>query len=222
MKNKQNAFTLIELLVVVAIISILALIGYVNLENAVIKTKVTTAKNNLRVVCSALEAFHLDHNYYPIPQAFFPDDPFGILASEQLRALTTPISYCSGAAFRDPFGPIRAYSFSFNEEDVSADTDLPIPAVINPRQSIFYYNYHTFAAQVYKPWLDYEAVAVISIGPDLQDSFGVYCPFAEGLPYIAKFLGYKNGIDTLYDPTNGITSRGDIIRLAGELAIPNL
>lgn len=223
---RKRAFSLVELLVVVGILAILASIGINNMLEASVRSKVAAAKNNLRVVSGALEAFAVDYNRYPYEGYLTESDPFGILASRQLRMLTTPVAYCSSLAFHDPFGPLKAYNLESivslrckNTIVFSHKNDLPIPEIINPEQSIFYYYYPYFSELIHNSLLHCEATALISIGPDLCDSFAVYYPFGDELPAVAKALGYFSRTDTLYDPTNGSVSGGDIARFTGSLCI---
>ncbi|MCD6384792.1 prepilin-type N-terminal cleavage/methylation domain-containing protein [Candidatus Sumerlaeota bacterium] len=217
--NNRTALTLIELLLVLSIIAILSAVAFYNLMESGTRAKVSIAKNNLRVVAGALEAFCADHNAYPCSQPTVPADPFGILASEQLWQLTTPIAYCTRQAFHDPFGPLRAHNLRSlilsPHTSSQPDPDLPIPKVVNPEQSIFYYYYPYFAGLVHNPNLSCEATALISIGPDLSDSFAVYYPFEDEMPPLAGALGYHKSVDTIYDPTNGTVSPGDIARFTG-------
>ena len=70
------------------------------------------------------------------------------------------------------------------------------------------------------PWIKTRGIALVSIGPDRRDSFGVFRPFpAEALPPLARQAGILHPFDTQYDPTNGTVSGGDIFGFAGELSI---
>jgi hypothetical protein len=165
----------------------------------------------------------MDHSSYPRPIDISTDDPFGILASKQLTQLTTPISYCSGTVFRDPFGPLKALNvdaITATRQSASEDTDdLPIPQIVNPDQSLFYYHYDYFGDLINNPRIKTEAAAIISIGPDQYDSFAVYYPFPCEFPDIAVSLGYTYAVDTVYDATNGTVSAGDIARYCGALYV---
>lgn len=96
MKN-QRGFTLIELLIVVAIISILAAIAVPNFLEAQTRAKVSRAKNDLRVLSTALATYYVDNNAFP-QSNFVP-------RFRRLRPLTTPIAYLTSVP-TDPFNPV--------------------------------------------------------------------------------------------------------------------
>jgi len=66
MVNKKMGFTLIELLIVVAIIAILAAIAIPNFLEAQVRSKVSRAKADIRTIVTALEAYCVDSNRYPM------------------------------------------------------------------------------------------------------------------------------------------------------------
>ncbi len=86
------SFTLIELLIVVAIIGILAAIAVPNFLNAQIRAKVSRVESELRTCSVSIEAYRLDHGYYPTynnPLDRTPAPHFLPLN------LTTPVAYLS-------------------------------------------------------------------------------------------------------------------------------
>jgi general secretion pathway protein G len=66
--NRQGGFTLIEIMVVVVILGILAAIVVPNIMDAPDKARVAKAKQDLRVIESALEMYKLDNFNYPSTQ----------------------------------------------------------------------------------------------------------------------------------------------------------
>jgi prepilin-type N-terminal cleavage/methylation domain-containing protein len=218
MFKRSKNFTLIELLVVVGIIGILAAIALPNFHSVQTRAKVSSAASNIRVLAGGAEAYRVDWNGYPPMAQKLPEDPYGILSDIQLRVLTTPISYVSGSAFRDPFGKIQSHSI-FSGFSFSTDrNDFPIPGIPNPKKSLLYYNYQYFAKWTNNPLIEVPGLSLISIGPDRKDSFGAFRPFSsEALPPLARQAGINDTHDTQYDPTNGTISGGDIFGFAGEV-----
>ncbi len=62
----KKGFTLIELLIVVAIIAILAAIAVPNFLEAQVRSKVSRAKSDQRSLATAIEAYFVDNNLYPL------------------------------------------------------------------------------------------------------------------------------------------------------------
>jgi len=101
-RSRDLSFTLIELLMVVAIISILSAIALPNFLEAQTRAKVARAKNDLRAIATALEAYHADNCAYP--QAALIPPP------RRLRPLTMPIAYITTLP-EDPFNLRRRWRF---------------------------------------------------------------------------------------------------------------
>ena len=92
----SRGFTLIELLIVVAIIAILAAIAVPNFLEAQTRAKVSRAKNDLRTLNNALEAYNVDNSKY-VTEHY---EVMGTLNESERAArcfqwLTTPIAYIS-------------------------------------------------------------------------------------------------------------------------------
>jgi general secretion pathway protein G len=178
MRPTRHAFTLIELLIVVAIIAILAAIAVPNFLEAQTRAKVSRAKNDLRTLATALEAYNVDNNAYP------PGPPALPSRFRRQKPLTTPIAYITSVP-RDPFMSDDASGFG-------------------PWRSGLY-SYGAMPLDAASRW------ALASDGPDRNDDCGglVFYP-----GYTSElFFGGVTGFDyTLYDPTNGTVSDGDIFR----------
>ncbi len=197
-RDHTPAFTLLELLITVAIIAILAAIAVPNFVEAQVRAKVSRARADLRTYATAIEAYAVDHNFYP-PNASF-------LAPIDLAVLSTPTAYLTTAGLRDPFG--------------TPQINAPSGQAANSAQGYAYVAYNTESK-----FYEFEPAAcsavprrgwsVVSQGPNttLDGAASLIfrsCPAAPG-PYLADLRG------RIYDPTNGTVSRGDIIRFGGDI-----
>jgi len=88
--DRTHGFTLIELLIVVAIIAILAAIAVPNFLEAQVRSKVSRARNDMRTLRVALEAYRTDNESYP-PDVYGAGGMGGPWRTWYV--LTTPIAY---------------------------------------------------------------------------------------------------------------------------------
>jgi prepilin-type N-terminal cleavage/methylation domain-containing protein len=191
----KYGFTLIELLVVIVIISILTLIGINNLMESSTRAKVSRTKNDMRVVASALELYHADHNAYV---TFIRDEPGQLVnrvivpMTRRLSPLTTPIAYITTVP-RDVFETVATSDGSplvfFDTYDYA---DVPGLNRAGSNKGA--------GATSGAIW------RLSSAGPDRIQSFGGDLATIGRDSVIANF-----GVD--YDPTNGPISAGDIVRV---------
>ena len=205
-KPLLHSFTLIELLIVVAIIGILAAIAVPNFLNAQTRAKIARVRNDLRSLSIALENYKIDRNAYPWPL----HNGLVLNTSNHIAnvlELTTPVSYITSVDLEDPFIPRKTWN---NQQHA-----------IHPT-----YVYVSYRGDWGKVWgLSSWGVkqlsdmpngfGMTSQGPDDQDSGGVHWPLA------VKFGNDLRGAnDMLYAPSNGLRSRGDIVRYGGEVPAP--
>jgi prepilin-type N-terminal cleavage/methylation domain-containing protein len=191
---KTRGFTLIEVAILLVIVSVLVAIAVPNFRTAEIRSKVALVKGQLNVLTLALESYNIDNLDYP-PTAF-TDPPTLAVADDggsnrtsyfTLKPLTTPIAYVTKIP-EDPFADVSVTP-SF---DQGYDRYGHINAAYSYRSSKGS-NRATFPAyqQYDQEW------ALSSVGPDRDyDSWGT---------------GPENLM--FYDPTNGVLSNGDIIRM---------
>ncbi|MEQ8822303.1 MAG: prepilin-type N-terminal cleavage/methylation domain-containing protein [Sumerlaeia bacterium] len=222
--SQAKAFTLIELLIVVAIIAILAAIAVPNFLEAQVRSKVSRAKADMRAIATAIESYAVDNNkYHPgtsnvsgtiafatttVPGV---DQPVGNQVNpriERFSWITTPVAYITSIP-SDPFAP------SINELATDPNKAFPTftywdaPFTDNTKVN-------GFGGQTPEDlWRDMpnelpsrNTWSLLSFAPD-----GDFEPaelFRAGSGQVAF---------SLYDPTNGTISDGDVWRSSG--GIPN-
>ena len=187
----RDGFTLIELLIVVAIIAILAAIAIPNYLAAQSRAKVSRAKEDLRSVGIALEAYRIDNETYPsmIEPGFMGGPP--AIQGTELKwwyipdVLSTPIAYISSSNLLCPFGGNYDKAPYFPDNIWQRYGYENIPELIAKAQTwtIFQRRYPPGAINWSGSW------RLQCIGPDR-----LWNP------------------SELYDPSNGTISGGDIIR----------
>ncbi|MBI5153687.1 prepilin-type N-terminal cleavage/methylation domain-containing protein [Candidatus Poribacteria bacterium] len=100
---KARGFTLIELMIVVAVIAILAAIAVPNFLAAQVRSKVSRAKADMATIRTALEAYAVDQNSYPLNAG-------GMGFTGALYNLTKPIAYISNIP-KDVFQEGNLYQY---------------------------------------------------------------------------------------------------------------
>jgi prepilin-type N-terminal cleavage/methylation domain-containing protein len=188
------AFTLIELLIVVAIIAILAAIAVPNFLEAQTRAKASRARSDLRTVATAIETYYIDNNAYPtMIEPGFTGGVIPWLQNSDLKwwyvpdSLSTPMAYLTSADLQCPFGGDKARSGDF-------------PDNIWRRYS-------------YEKIEDLEGK--VDDFPVLNAKYG---PEQRALERIGGWRLLCIGPDIAwnpmeqYDPTNGTTSLGNIMR----------
>ena len=218
--RRAGGLTLIELLVAAVILAILAAAVLPSLLTCQTRAKIAASRNNLRVLADALEVYYLDYQSYPFPQPS-TEDPFGIVSSNALRGLTTPVAYVGPDAFRDSFGALIVQVPGQSGFTRMADDPFrpPTPG-FNLDRAMLYFYYPSMDSLLVESVPQGGAYAVVSVGPDLKDSFIVYYPFPRSLPQQSGFYGILSAVDSVYDPTNGTISGGDLAAFGGALSVP--
>jgi prepilin-type N-terminal cleavage/methylation domain-containing protein len=198
MFKKMKAFTLIELLIVVAIIAILAAIAVPNFMEAQTRSKVSRAFSDMRSLKTALESYRIDNNRY------IPDR--GEDEWQTWRLLTTPVSYISSVLIT-PF-PAKdaggADSSGFYPYDYGGGTATGDWTGISSEYPVGQEYGQFYIMLCYGPnrKIDFDWRA----GDDLTAT-----PPKAATDVVNLALLNAEGLNLLYDATNGTMSAGDII-----------
>jgi prepilin-type N-terminal cleavage/methylation domain-containing protein len=204
-------FSIIEMLIVVAIIAILTAVAVPNYINAKLRSEISRVKADLRTMAVAVESYSTDYGKPPPHSAGLAGTPFDYLyafgagggTATLTYAITTPVAYLPTFMMEDPFVQgdptigidervytYVAYQWKWPEYVTSAGFSSRADAVADggsERWTGIQWK------AVYGKW------KVLSVGPDRNYYNSV--PTSNG-PWVA----------IPYDPTNGLTSLGNIVR----------
>ncbi len=72
-QSKRDAFTLVEVMVVVAIVGMLATLAIPAFRNANKQSKISRAKNDIRVLSDAFSLYAIEHGNYPLSDGQYVD-----------------------------------------------------------------------------------------------------------------------------------------------------
>ncbi len=191
--RKTSGFTLIELLIVVAIIGILAAIAVPNFLNAQLRAKIARCKSDLKAISMGMEQYFLDNNDYP--------------PSHYIFFITTPVAYLSNIP-QDSFPP----SYDNNSDQPQAIAQWTWWRYIRGPMAKSGRNGTALCADY---WAYFPPFGLRSEAMSLSSSQS--CPViwytkSFGPNVNTNALCGNNGDDcTLrFDPSNGLTSIGDI------------
>lgn len=210
MNRKHCAFTLIELLIVVAIIAILAAIAVPNFLEAQTRSKVSRSLADMRSLKTALEAYAVDYNHYPLVrmniEAGLEEQLWGRGGIHGVWDLTTPVAYMTSVNMADPFTPAAG-----RDEMGGVETG---DWLAHPYSYSYMNIDHTRKMHnIGDGPLSYPKFLLLSFGPDK-----VRGPDAEGATpqwgvgsYAYDPIEKELYRAWQYDSTNGTTSAGDIL-----------
>ena len=191
---KSRGFTLIELLIVVAIIGILAAIAVPNFMNAQTRARVARVMGDLKAIGTGLEIYSTDHNDFCWPIGNGQGHSGYSVYVEYLHELTTPVAYLSTVLYSDIFKPRKENTQWY------------------PDKTIFSYQYVSYNGS----WARLSNVSAAMGGNYVKG----YCISSYGPDKSASGiewhpLVHDNG--SIYHPSNGQISAGDIGRFGGAI-----
>jgi prepilin-type N-terminal cleavage/methylation domain-containing protein len=209
----RKAFTLIELLIVVAIIAILAAIAVPNFLEAQTRSKVSRVKADMRSVATAVEAYSIDYNHYPVGHSLGATwDRWDLSCDYEL---TTPVSYLTSVNILDPFMPNKG----------------AVLTTVNQISPISYFSYENYdpdptVTGMWSGWGDlmatinhlpsYKGYCLLSWGPNRVHDAAEWGVWSDQTT--AGFTDSPIAANRVYDATNGTVSGGDVVRPGG--AVP--
>ena len=201
MKKNHSAFTLIELLVVIAIILILISIALPNYLESVTRSRVAKARSELRMLDQMLIAYRTTSNKLPDP---LPFDVEATNLSARFRPLTSPVKLL-GAIPEDPF--VHRWNngaswIRFDQEPDGNGYCYGRADKAGPRGTLNLGDTHLMLASA-GPDGDFNQLHYYP--PSVEVGGTVVCPVCDSA------TAGKLRI-TIYSPTNGTSSRGDLYR----------
>jgi prepilin-type N-terminal cleavage/methylation domain-containing protein len=226
----KRGFTLIELLIVVAIISILSGIAVPNFLEAQVRAKIARIKADARTVATALESYHVDWTSYPFylngrdgnaDQSNVPEETTYVP-----DRITTPVAYLTslpqpvfqagthrgGQTRRGGYGFMYRFVHKRGTKDYSGYAGLIYDKTyrkIATRVPKMYDCYYLRGWYIEEGSVSNAAVWVVgSGGPSMTFS----AMQRSQAPQWGRPWGEPGWPEVCYDPTNGSTSIGDILR----------
>jgi len=202
----RNGFTLIELLIVVAIIAVLAVLALPRFQDALVKSRLSRVKGDFNSLEKSLHQYYLENKSFPERSTLnhkHPDNPRdfkgapsfpGIGICLGFRQLTTPVAYLTLIP-KDPF--------NITGHDIYVQAGQP---------DNIWWTYEMGTGSWLRrapPWRGtkdrpHEMYLLTSFGPNrIDEVLGT-----TGFPTKPRGL-------ILYDPTNGLMSKGDMLHFGG-------
>jgi type IV pilus assembly protein PilE len=122
--KKQLGFTLIELMIVIAIIGVLASIGYPSYTDYLIRGRIPDATANLATKRVQLEQFFQDNRTYAGAPACNPDTAVSKYFDFSCPVVATATTYTLQAQGKNP-GPMAGFIFTVDQSNNKTTAAVP-------------------------------------------------------------------------------------------------
>lgn len=214
--SRHYGLAYIEIVICIAMVGMLTALAVPRFMRAQTSSQVARVRSDMRHISIALENYKIDRGSYPKMIATYNALRTGWRVHgtdiPTLERLTTPVAYAMSGRFTDPFEPTNIYTSTTLDQVITPDW-----VGLQKANSFYYYgarNYRDNAVWHQTAAHDIDPVCYLleSSGPDRHHHY--LWPALNGMTTdtleTRGFLG-----KTIYDPTNGTTSRGSIWRLGG-------
>lgn len=185
----RAGFSLTELLSCLAVIGILATVVLPTARSALTRARVAQTTVDLCVLRDGVEAFAADNGSYPVGST---EPPLSFLTDYDARVVLSPLL---GTYLPNDPGILEDFFSQQAVQRVKSSIRLDLASVPNKAG----YSYFDYVHFLVPPWPPKRAFALVSLGPDGEDS---------GLGVAIRQPALLD--HALYDVSNGITSHGDI------------
>lgn len=194
-RMKERAFTLIELLIVVAIIGILAAIAVPNFLNAQMRAKLAQVESNFKALGTAFELYRVDFNSYPLHD---PSHRQNVMNN----GLTTPIAYIA-----------QMPKDIFQQSKMAVTTALASTAVAELHPEPFYAPAYGHPGMDSIPARGSGSDLTVRFRADPQQYNKAQAMWPNGRYVVSVGPDTEHDYPGVYNVSNGLVSRGDIIRV---------
>ncbi len=219
--DPRTGIALPDLLAAIALIFIIGSFLAPAINKAIARAGIARIKSDLARMSQALDVYKVDHGAYPpsidkpwrtpIPPEIYGAPRFAPPKTSHRLALiplTTPTAYLESVDFNAPF-PARAWEILEAERKRDA-------------RSYWYNNYADFwrTSRRHAAPAPQSGYLLLAFGPNSRGIEGISSAYGDYLPNKSSARCFaRPNKNHMFDPTNGLYSRGNIMRFGGRLKL---